>query len=214
MNIYLHVEVKTRDMPGRILLGMNAAKQGHDVYLGDQELLELVSKKKLNPGIILEKSITPTKNRVQLLKNLKKTKSIITSIDEEGGVLLENIETFLNERMSKKTLKLINNNFFWGNYDFQCAKKIFKEFKKKFVVTGNPRVELWNKRYKRTISNNLGVKNYVLISSNFKVGLSAKRFSEIYKFHLENALFNEKKYRNFFNNHFAYTFNLLLNFVF
>ena len=129
MNIYLHVEVKTRDLPGRILLGMNAAKQGHDVYLGDQELLELVSKKKLNPGIILEKSITPTKNRVQLLKNLKKTKSIITSIDEEGGLLLENIETFLSERMSKKTLKLINNNFFWGNYDFRYAKKIFKEFK-------------------------------------------------------------------------------------
>ena len=72
MNIYIHVEVKTRDLPGRLLLAMYSAQQGNDVYLGDEGLLRLVENGYLKPGIILEKSLAPTKSRLSLLKNLKK----------------------------------------------------------------------------------------------------------------------------------------------
>ena len=61
MNIYIKVEIKNRDLLSRLLLGCYAALKNNDVYIGDDELFEYVQKKKFNPGIIFEKSITPKK---------------------------------------------------------------------------------------------------------------------------------------------------------
>ena len=213
MNIYIHVEVKTRDLPGRLLLAMYSAQQGNDVYLGDEGLLRLVENGYLKPGIILEKSLAPTKSRLSLLKNLKKKKCIITSIDEEGGLLSHDIKRFLKSRMSKKSIVYAKKVFFWGNYDYKNACKIFKKEKQKFVITGNPRIQLWNKKYKKTINKIQTVKKYILISSNFKIGNSKKDFSEIYKYHLENSYFDDINYKNWFKNYYSYSFTLFMEFI-
>lgn len=52
MNIYIKVEVETRELLSRLLLGMYAAARKHNVLLGDGELLSLVEQNKLKPGII------------------------------------------------------------------------------------------------------------------------------------------------------------------
>ena len=71
MNVYIKVEVRDREFLSRFLLGATSALKGNDVLIGDDEVLELVEKKKLNPGIILEKSISPVKRRILQLKNYK-----------------------------------------------------------------------------------------------------------------------------------------------
>ena len=81
MNIYIKVEIKEREFLSRFILGAYTALKGNEVYIGDDELLQLVEKQ-LNPGIILEKSIPPKKSRINQLKNYKK-KCIITSLDEK-----------------------------------------------------------------------------------------------------------------------------------
>ena len=104
-----------------------------------------ISYKKLNPGIILEKSITPTELRIKQLEDYKANKSITTSIDEEGGLIRDNLDIFLKSRFSEKTISLTDKIFCWGQYDFEALLRIFPEHKKKFTITGNPRINLWNK---------------------------------------------------------------------
>ena len=53
MNIYIKLEIETRELISRLLIGLYSASKGHQVLIGDDELLKLVQEKKLNPGIIL-----------------------------------------------------------------------------------------------------------------------------------------------------------------
>ena len=214
MNIYIKLETKTRDLEGRLLLGIHAALDGNEVFIGDDELLKLVENKKLNPGIILEKSITPAQSRIAQLKNYKLTKTVVTSLDEEGGLLDDKIENFLNSRMSKETISMTDKVFFWGNFDFESTNKLFSDFKEKFIKSGNPRVELWGKKYK-SIYENKDIKNKkcILISSNFGVGVSSNRFSDIVKSHIKSFYFVDADYEKYFYKYHSYKFEILTNFI-
>lgn len=214
MNIYIKLETKTRDLEGRLLLGINAALDGNEVYIGDDELLKLAETGKLNPGIILEKSITPSPSRISQLKNYKKNNIIVTSLDEEGGLLDDKIDQFLKSRMSKETISLTDKIFFWGNYDYESAVKLFPESKEKYTISGNPRVEMWGKKYKKAYDNEI-IKNKkcILISSNFGVGVSSNRFSEIVKSHINSNYFNSQDYENYFYKYHNYKFEMLTKFV-
>ena len=151
MNIYIKIEIETRELLSRLLLGMHAATQGHEVLIGDDELLELVQKNKLNPGIILEKSITPAESRIKQLEHYKKNDSIITSIDEEGGLLRKNIDVFLKSRFSEKTVSLTDKIFCWGNYDFNSLIKLFPKQKKKIYKNWQSTCKFVEERISRFI---------------------------------------------------------------
>ena len=75
MNIYLKLEIKHRDFLSRLLLGMYCASKGHEVLIGDDKILQNIKNDILNPGIFLEKSITPSKDRINQLRFLRKKKS-------------------------------------------------------------------------------------------------------------------------------------------
>ena len=157
------------------MLGMYAAAEGHKVLIGDNELLQHVQNNKLHPGIILEKSITPSGSRIRQLEDYKKNYSVVTSIDEEGGLLRENLNTFLNTRFSEKSIFLTDKIFCWSEYDLNTLSSLFPKQKQKFVKTGNPRVNLWNKQFQNLfISKEIEDQKYILISSNFGVGVSNK----------------------------------------
>ena len=44
MNIYIKVEIKEREFLSRFILGAYTALKGNEVYIGDDELLQLVEK--------------------------------------------------------------------------------------------------------------------------------------------------------------------------
>ena len=214
MNIYIKLELETRELLSRLLIGLYSASKGHQVLIGDDELLKLVQEKKLNAGIILEKSITPTNLRIKQLEDYKDNKSITTSIDEEGGLLREEIDTWLNVRFSEKTISLTDKIFCWGKYDYEKLIKLFPKYQKKFVITGNPRVNIWGKKYKDLFSlPDIKNKKYILISANFGIGVSSKRLSEIFELHKENNYFNNKQYEVDFVEMKNYNLELLFKFV-
>jgi len=214
MNIYIKLEIETRELTSRLILGMYAAAKGHQVLIGDDELLKLVQKKKLNPGIILEKSITPTDSRIEQLKDYKDNKSITTSIDEEGGLVRDDIEKFLISRFSEETISLTDRIFCWSKYDYEKLKKLFPKYEKKFVITGNPRVNIWGKKYKNLFTlPDIKNKKYILISSNLGTGVSKQRLSEMYKYFNENNYFDNKQYEEAEVKSLIYNFQLLFKFV-
>lgn len=142
MNVYLVVEIKYREFLSRLLVGATSAMNGNDVFIGDDEIIKLIVNKKLNPGVMLYKSITPTKKRITQLKNCKKNNCIISSLDEEGGIVQENFKNFAFRRYSYKSLSYTDTVFCWGKFDYSNYRKIFPKTKKKFLMTGNPRFDL------------------------------------------------------------------------
>ncbi len=173
MNIYIKIEIKSRELESRMLLAMAAAERGHKVFLGSHPLtLSLAEKKILKPGIILEKSITPTKDRISQLLNYRKNGCITTSLDEEGGFIDNKYDIFMKQRYSEQTIKLTDKIFTWGAHDYKNLINNFKKFKFVFAPTGNPRVDYWRDEFKsyyknQKLLNYPSKRKFVLLTSNF-----------------------------------------------
>ena len=70
MNLYLNIEILNREFHSKLLLGMESASKGMNVYLG--RLKPYLMRDFFAPGIILDKSITPTPNRLKEMEYCKK----------------------------------------------------------------------------------------------------------------------------------------------
>ena len=112
MNIYINLEIEKRELLSKILLSLEAANKGHDVYLG--RINPLLNNNLLNPGIVNFKSITPGFSKLKKLKNLKKKNFLFTRLDEEHG-FINNNGSYKNYRYSEETLKLVDKVFTWEN---------------------------------------------------------------------------------------------------
>tara|TARA_B110000027_G_scaffold20010_1_gene21025 strand:+ start:2944 stop:4254 length:1311 start_codon:yes stop_codon:yes gene_type:complete len=165
MNVYIKIEIKDREFISRTLIAAYLAKKGHDVYVGDDEFIgRYLENKILNPGIILEKSLSPVKRKIKRLSLLKKNNFKIVNLDEEGGLNDPNYKYWSSERYSNKTLKIADISFCWGRYDYEMNKKLFPKFKKKFYLSGNPRFDLHNVK---NIENKKIKKKIIIIPSTF-----------------------------------------------
>ncbi len=215
MNIYLKLEIKHRDFLSRLLLGMYCASKGHEVLIGDDKILQNIKNDILNPGIFLEKSITPSKDRINQLRFLRKKKFITFSLDEESGLLAKKYETFKKSRFSNKSLKLVNKVLCWGKFDYKQLKSYYKSHKNKFAITGNTRVDLWRNKFDELfVEDKKKQKNSVLISSNFLIGVSKKRTSDYIKTYKELGYFDDDKTREYVKEfHILFSFQLMLKFL-
>ena len=120
MNIYLHIEVSTRELDSKLLLGVIAASKGHEVLISDiSEIERGIRIGILNPGVFHTKSLTPSQNKISFHKKLIDKGFLITSLDEEAGLELENYKKFSDARYSKKTMDQSAAVFCWGNDDFK-----------------------------------------------------------------------------------------------
>jgi surface carbohydrate biosynthesis protein len=206
MYIYIPIEVKDREIEGRSLLAIAAAERGHTVILGGKEdTIGLPKKGKLPPGIIHEKSLTPGPSKILRLKNLLKQGNVITSQDEESGLLDKSYENFAKSRFSEKTVSLASCIFTWGEHDANYLKNKYQSCEDKFIITGSPRVDLWRKEFAFYFTNKTQLpeiegKRYILISSNFAGLLNKNRFWSVLANSRALGYFKkdiEKEYENY-----------------
>ena len=184
MNLYLNIEILNREFQSKLLIAMESASKGMDVYLG--RLKPYLMRNFFAPGIILDKSITPTPLRLKQMEYCKKKNFIYTSLDEEVGITNVN-DNNLTYRFSNETLKLAGKVFCWGRRDYDMLSKKFNNHKKKFILSGNPRVDFWRKDFdffykKRKLEH----ENYILFSLNFSYLISKSRFKKVLKFYVES----------------------------
>jgi len=167
MNIYIIIEIKKRELSSRLLLALEAAKRGHDVYLGD--VTPYFKRNLFEPGIVHHKSLSPGIQRISQLKEFKNKNFLCTSQDEESGHTNDHPKEYISLRYGKKTIELSEKIFTWGKFDYQNLVKKYSKFKNKFSNTGNPRIDLWKKKNKGFFNKNvIRFKDYVLVSSNFE----------------------------------------------
>jgi len=144
MNLYIEIEVYNREFHSKLLVAMESASRGMDVYFG--RVKKYIMKDIFVPGLILDKSITPSPQRLMEMETCKKKNFIYTSLDEESG-LINNNNSYLKLRYSNEVLKLVSKVFCWGNWDFNNLNKRFSKYKKKFILSGNPRIDFWRKDF-------------------------------------------------------------------
>ena len=154
------------------------------------------------PGTYFHKSINFFDNK--RIADIKNKGNFYVSLDEEGGYQLRDeleLKKFLNVRTSLENVKNIDIVFNWGKFDNNVCKRIYSKFKKKFIISGSPRLDLWkSKIIKKIYSEEIkkidkiyNKKFNLIISSNISSLENVKRnFSIAYKNYAFKDL-NEKK---------------------
>ncbi len=186
MNLYLNIEILNREFHSKLLLAMESATKGMNVYLG--RLKPYLMRDFFAPGIILDKSITPTPNRLKEMEYCKKKNFFYTSLDEEVGLVKND---YLKLRYSNQSLELVDKVFCWGNWDYDFLKKKFSLYKKKFSLTGNPRIDFWRKDFNFLYKDKeIKYENYILFSLNFSYLISRSKFKKMMNFYIESKYFD------------------------
>lgn len=182
-NIYILIEYFKREFHSNSLLSLLAANKNYNVFIGTTRVYnKLINENLLPAGIFHTKSITHGKEKTNFNKILKEKNFILTSIDEENGLIhnYNYYEIFIKSRVQIKDLKYFTSFFCWGKYDFKNLTNSLKYYKKKFICTGSPRVDLWKKDFKSLwVNPTLKKKNYILIVSNFAYSNNFFSFGEL-----------------------------------
>ena len=168
MNIYILMEIKSRELLSKLLLAFETAKKNNHVFIG--RLQSYLDRNFFKPGIVHMKSITPGSERMDQLRRFKSKDFLVTSLDEENGFIDTDLN-FINYRFSNNSISLTSKIFSYGNYDYISLKKKYPKFKNKFIKSGNPRIDFWRddfKNFYKKISY-IPYDNYILFSSNFEI---------------------------------------------
>lgn len=203
MNIYIHLENIIRELDSKLLLASLAASRGHKVLISNIGSIEKgIQWGFLPPGIFHTKSLTPSIKKINLHKSIISKGNLITSIDEEAGLIQNNYEIFVKERFSNETIKDVSAVFCWGRDDAETLKKIHSKHSTKIFKTGSPRVDLWKPFFLKYWSNPQKKldRPFLLVVSNMSRANFIEPFKNIIKKHKKNDLYKFKPHL------FKYTF--------
>jgi surface carbohydrate biosynthesis protein len=136
------MEVRSRELEGRLLLALIAAERGHDVLLGELDHL-LSHRHWLPPGVFHDTTLAPAPFRLGHLARLTDAGFLVTSQDEEHGLTEGSIEAFVAKRYSAETLSAASATFAWGPTDAAAVEHAHPEHAARMFTTGSPRADLW-----------------------------------------------------------------------
>lgn len=137
MHLYLPIEIKVRELHGKLLLALAAAESGFKVVIGRQKELRK-HLPNLPPGFYLDKSITVSKER--WFKRFRNLGNIILACDEEGLVVHE--EQYLKSRVSPKSFDQVELFFSWGQIQHDILASAGLPGSDKILLAGNPRFDM------------------------------------------------------------------------
>lgn len=196
MNIYIHVEVFTREIDSKLLLATIAASRGHQVIVSDLSgIMYGFNNRVFKPGIFHTKSLSPGKKKILRHQIFKDKGFLITSIDEEGGIVDFEYKKFALSRYSKQTIKQSSAVFCWGNNDEKTLKKIYSKNSSKIHKTGSPRSDLWKPFFSNYWNNpkKKFKKPFLLISSNLVSSNNINPFHERVRFYRQAGYLKRDK---------------------
>ncbi len=167
MHLYLPIEIKVRELHGKLLLALAAAESGFRVIIGRQKELRK-HLPNLPPGIYLDKSITVSKER--WFKRFRNLGNIMLACDEEGLVVHE--DQYLKSRVSRKSFDQVELFFSWGQVQHDILAGAELPDSDKVLLAGNPRFDMLRPELRSFYSdaaNQLTDKygKIILINTNF-----------------------------------------------
>ena len=197
MNVYILTEITKRELDSNLLLSILMAEKNGEVLISNMDNLNYLNKKNLlKKGILHTKSLVHDETKQNFHLDLTKNGILITSLDEENGLVKKNLNNFAERRFTKDALKLVEKVFCWGQHDFEVLKKKYNEHESKFILTGASRTDTWSKKFKsywRDQNNEKKEEDIVLISLNFGLVNGHYSIEEILKREDKAGYFNRCK---------------------
>ena len=188
MNIYLHVEISSRELDSKLLLATLAASRGHRVIVSDLTGIEKgVNNGVLAPGIFHTKSLSAYKVKIARHQRMIDKGFLITSMDEEGNLNDYGYEGDAKTRFSNQTIEQSSAVFGWGADDVETLKEIYPKFSHKIYKTGSPRADLWKPLFTSywNVPSKIPEKPFLLISCNTGYSNNINSFGKLIKFENE-----------------------------
>ena len=195
MNIYIHLENIIRELDSKLLLATLAASRGHEVIISNIEAIEKgIRRGLLAPGIFHTKSLTPGPIKISNHKAMIKKGNLVTSLDEEGGLINQGYDKFANERYSEETIKDASAIFGYGIEDTETLKNIHSKYSSKMHKTGSPRVDLWKPLFVKYWGKpeSMPKRPFLLVVSNMSFANFVQPFKNIIKRQKKNCLYDFK----------------------
>ena len=141
MNIYLKMEIKARELEGRLLLGMVAAERGHTVLLGEMRPI-VRETDAAPPGVYHDTCLYPSRGQTRLRRQLRERGWTVTSQDEEHGLLEPTYDNYAVKRYSEENIELAARVYTWGPHDTAALEEVYPDHRAKLVPVGSPRIDL------------------------------------------------------------------------
>jgi len=192
--IFLPVEIKVRELHGKLLFALIAAEAGFAVVLGGQKEL----RRKLHlypPGIYVDKSVAVSKER--WFARFRRLGHRIVAWDEEGLVIHE--QQYLKSRISRNALSRVELFFAWGPAQRDILVREFPAEKNRFLLSGNPRFDMLRPELRAFYSkaaNELTEKYgpIILINTNFGFYNHFKGLGEAKKIFIKSSSHGNEKF--------------------
>lgn len=169
MNIYLHIEIATRELDAKLLLATLAAARGHQVIISDLGgIMRGVENGSLKPGIFHTKSLTASDIKIKRHKKFIDNGFKITSLDEEAGIINHSYEGFAIDRYSEKSIEQSSAVFGYGQDDVETLQRLYPSQATKIFKTGSPRADLWKPFFSEYwgVPSSKPTRPYLLVASN------------------------------------------------
>jgi surface carbohydrate biosynthesis protein len=120
-----------------------------------------------------DKALIPSTRRIAFRQALVDDGFLLTSQDEEHGLIEPGFDAWAHGRFSSDSLQQAHQAFAWGPRDATGLRRLFPEAHDRIVPTGSPRVDLWRPQLSglHTPDDLGGVPpGYVLLPTNLGVG--------------------------------------------
>lgn len=140
LQVYLPMEIFTREFHGKLLLAIKLASMGHTVEIGDNHIIKSRAISTSSPAVYFEIKGQSHKG-MEYLEILRKQNKKIIAQDEEAGISYLNFKDFAEIRPETNGIQVYDKYFCWGldDYDFLKNKR---ELSNLYTV-GSPRATLW-----------------------------------------------------------------------
>ena len=175
--VYICIEQKNREYDEKLLLASELSLNGFRCYVGTHEAIwRLLQFKKDSYGIYLDKGTQP----IEKMKWIKTKCQYLVVMDVELGPVVQDMDLMFSSleglpnlnRLYPGSENLVDSYLCIGPKVFDGAKAAFTNKKAKVVMTGWPRMDLWQKfgkdLYSKEITeivNKMGA--FLLFASNY-----------------------------------------------
>lgn len=138
--LYLPVEIKARELDGKLLLAVEALRRGFQVVIGPKKIGALLPR--LPRGAMLFKSAIPVNEYLPEFQRASAAGHRVLVHDEEGLLYLS--EDHYRTRLPAQCLRFVDGFFCWGGRQAEIVEqeKAAEGFGFPVVVTGHPRIDL------------------------------------------------------------------------
>ena len=190
-NLYITIENANRELNAKLLIANEAIGRGYNVIIGSKDIIWSIADN-LIPGPILEKSLGKNLRNI-IIKNYK-LKFTIFLLDEESLTYASKKQYFYFN-FYKNNQKYLTNFFLSNNKQRTMLLSDNNINKKKLILTGTPKYELYKKKYRGLYEKE--VKN--ILKRYGKFILITSRFGNINhnKINTDSLKNLDKNYQNF-----------------